>query len=301
MRMRNGAMAIACGVAAMFGCSLFVSLDDLQSGSSDASTDAPIANDAISPSDSSIEGSSTDGQVVSLYPAAVLADKPLAYFRLDETSGATLADSSGNGHDAMSTTVLLGGSGAFAGSGSSAHFDGSAFAFLPDSVSDAGTVFDFLGHAPFSLEAWVKIDVEPDNATGQEFTFLSKEKNIGSDNFIGFDFLDRPLVILQRENDPTDDTQAMTAAAGIPDTTAWHYLVGSYDGSTIEIYVDNVLAATKTGSTTTIPVTPAPVLIGAEDMSGGGNGLVGSMDEVAIYSSALTLTQRTTHFNAAGH
>lgn len=148
--------------------------------------------------------------------------------------------------------ISLGQSGAFPGSGAAAHFDGNAFASIPDSVSD---------------------------------------------NFHGIDFLDRPLVIMQRENDPTDDTQAMTPGPGIPDATGWHYLVATYDGSTIDIYVDNVLAGTS-GSTTTLPVTNVQLLIGAEDTSVG-NGLVGSMDEAAIYTTALTLTQRSTHFAAA--
>jgi Concanavalin A-like lectin/glucanases superfamily len=294
---RNVTAAIACGIAASFGCSLFVSVDDLDNGSGDASSDSP--SDAISSAnDSSIDAPASDGQIASAYASTVLGDKPLAYFHLDETSGTTLADSSGHGHDATSSTLLLGQSGAFPGSGTAARFDGNAFAVIPDSVSDAGTAFDFLGHAPFSLEAWVKIDFEPDNSKGQEFTFFSKEQNLGSGNYLGIDFLDRPLVILQREDDPTDDTQAMTTMAGIPDTTAWHYLIATYDGSTIDIYVDNVLAGTKTGSTTMVPVTSVPFLIGAEDMSVG-SGLVGSMDEAAIYTTALTLTQRSAHFAAA--
>jgi Concanavalin A-like lectin/glucanases superfamily len=292
--------AIGVGIfAAGSGCSLFVSLDGIDDGdgavasSSDASFDQN-ASDTNSGDAAAIDGdaSTTD------YAAVILADSPLAYFHFDETTGATLADSSGHKHDATSTTVLLGQSGAFVGSGTAAHFDGNAFAFLPDSVSDAGTAFDFLGHAPFSLEAWVKIDVEPDKSTGQEFTFFSKELNIGSNNFHGIDFLDRSVVVMQREDDPTDDTQAQTPSAGIPDTTAWHYLVATYDGSTISIYVDNVLTGTNPGSTTVLPVTNVPFLLGAEDVSAD-NGLVGSMDEAAVYATALTLAQRSAHFAAA--
>ena len=33
------------------------------------------------------------------YAAEVLADSPVAYWRLSETSGSTVADETGNGHD----------------------------------------------------------------------------------------------------------------------------------------------------------------------------------------------------------
>ena len=35
------------------------------------------------------------------YPDLILSDHPVAYYRLEETSGATAADSSGNGFDAI--------------------------------------------------------------------------------------------------------------------------------------------------------------------------------------------------------
>jgi hypothetical protein len=291
------AAAISAGfLAASSGCSLFVSLDGLSDddagqSSSDASLDGN-ANDAASDAATSSDADASS----SAYASAVLADSPLAYFHLDETTGTTLADSSGHGHDATSSTVLLGQSGAFAGSGTAVHFDGNALIAIPGTVSDAGTPFDFTGTSPFSFEAWVKIDFQLDGGD-TAFTFLSKEQDLGSGKYHGVDFFDDPVIQLQREDDPIESTQA-SATNPLPDTS-WHYLVGTYDGSTISIYVDNAIVGSQTGSSTMVPVTSVPFLIGAEDVDGD-SALVGSMDEVAIYTTALTTTQRAAHFHAAG-
>lgn len=290
-------VTIAVFFAAASACSLFVSLDGIDDG------DASIA----SSSDASIDQNTTDANLAdasapdadaatSKYASVILADTPLAYFHLDEASGTTLADSSGNGHDATTTSVLLGVAGAFPGSGLAAHFDGTAFATITDSVSDAGTAFDFANVSAFSLEAWVKFDHLPNEDAGEEFTFLSKEQHINN-GYHGIDFFVRPQIILQREDDPTSETET-PLLAGLPDATSWHYVLATYDGSTINVFIDNVAAGTKTGATNAIEITSVPFLLGSEDVMTD-EALIGSMDEVAIYTTALTLTQRTAHFAAA--
>lgn len=158
-----GARFVAAAISAGFlvasgGCSLFVSLDgladdDAGASSSDASLDGNVRDSNVTNNDAA---SSSDADASSsAYASVILADSPLAYFHLDETTGTTLVDASGHGHNATSSTVLLGQPGAFAGSGNSVHFNGNAFAQIPDSVSDAGTAFDFTNTSPFTLEASV--------------------------------------------------------------------------------------------------------------------------------------------------
>ena len=84
------------------------------------------------------------------YPQSVLADGPLGYWRLQEASGTTAVDSSGNGRPGVyQGGVVLGQAGAIAGS-SAAAFDG-----VDDQVvvsTDTGG----LSPARVTVEAWVK-------------------------------------------------------------------------------------------------------------------------------------------------
>ncbi|MBL0144540.1 MAG: LamG domain-containing protein [Chitinophagaceae bacterium] len=67
----------------------------------------------------------------------------------------------------------------------------------------------------------------------------------------------------------------------------WHYLVGTYDGTDLKIYVDGVLEATT--ADVSVPMTGAnPLYIGT---SAGSSKLNGSLDEVSIWNTALTATQ----------
>ena len=68
-------------------------------GSEDALYMAPwFLPDVRVPATTSWKLYSTDGSNSAEYTATVLADEPLAYYKLDETSGTVANDSSGNGH-----------------------------------------------------------------------------------------------------------------------------------------------------------------------------------------------------------
>ncbi len=299
MRARFVIAAMALGFLA--GCSLVVSLDGLADGDAGGASSGDASPDqiAIGADTGSDATSSRDaGSDASPYATAILADSPLAYFHFDESSGTTLHDSSGHGHDATTATATLGGAGAFTGSGTSAHFDGNAFISITDSVSHSGTPFDFEDQAPFTYEAWIKIDRPTDIDAGEEFTFFSKEQYLGSGNYYGTDFFIVPNFVFQREDDPTSETE-VDAPSGIADNN-WHYLVGTFDGVTSSVYFDNVLIGSHPSGSTALPITDMPSVFGAESTEGE-NGMVGSMDEAAIYTTSLTFAQRTAHYRAAGH
>ncbi len=296
------AMLASCTLAS---CGLVVTLDDLR-GASDASTDAPVgvdAADAKSPPDTGTGedapadvGVDVDASTLD-YAAAILGDAPLAYFHLDEVTGTTLEDASGNKHDAtLVNGVSLGVGGAFTGSGTSIHFNGSGYVAINNSVNSNGTPFDFVDKAPFSVEAWVSIDVPATVNDG--YTFFSKEQFLGGSSYLGFDIFVQPKFIMQREDDPTDETE-VDCPSGLAAANTWYYLVGTYDGNAITVYVDSVAIGTLPGSLTSIPITNVPFLLGSEDAQYN-SGLVGKMDEAAIYANALTPTQIAAHFHAAG-
>src|SRR5262249_35831706 len=95
---RGPVLVIAAALAV--GCSFITSLDELTSGGRtidpDAGRgDAPSGEASIAPGDDAATGDSGTS-----YRAVVLADQPVAYWRLGEASGALHArDETGHGHD----------------------------------------------------------------------------------------------------------------------------------------------------------------------------------------------------------
>ena len=66
----------------------------------------------------------------------------------------------------------------------------------------------------------------------------------------------------------------------------WVHLAGTFDGSTLAIYINGVLAGTASGTLGTS--SSEPFKIGASDVYGGFNGWI---DEVAIYNRALSANE----------
>src|SRR6185503_9088440 len=84
-----------------------------------------------------------------------------------------------------------------------------------------------------------------------------------------------------------------------PDT-AWHHLVGTNDGSSARLYFDGTLVAGPSPAPYAGGASAHPFWIGAGDDSGFADDTwPGSIDEVAVYGSALTATQVSNHKAAA--
>jgi len=79
------------------------------------------------------------------------------------------------------------------------------------------------------------------------------------------------------------------------DLKQWHHYAGTYDGSSIKLYIDGTLRANvpHTGS---ISSDEGPLRIGWDDEMSASY-FDGMMDEVAIYDSALTAAEVQAHFN----
>jgi hypothetical protein len=93
----------------------------------------------------------------------------------------------------------------------------------------------------------------------------------------------------------TSDIDACSqCAGGFPVSAAeWHHIVGTYDGTQLQLYVDGVAAGNPRFHTGTIlPMLPGSFLsIGSEDgrrCCGGPRYFQGDIDEVAIYKRGLT-------------
>ena len=101
---------------------------------------------------------STGSATMADYPAVVIADSPLAYYRFEESPGATtISDSSGNGRNADNTTpagtTLLGEPGAV---GSAVLFNGAGSILTPLNLNPSA--------GDFTIEAIINPTIVPGDA-----------------------------------------------------------------------------------------------------------------------------------------
>ena len=92
-----------------------------------------------------------------------------------------------------------------------------------------------------------------------------------------------------------DDDVNRVSTAGLPAGT-WSHVVGTYDGSTIKVYLNGALVQSM-AYTAPLTHSSSPLLIG--NAVGAGNfHWAGGLDEVAVYSRALTATEVAQHYAA---
>jgi hypothetical protein len=86
----------------------------------------------------------------------------------------------------------------------------------------------------------------------------------------------------------------MQALSGGRITSGWHHLVGTYDGTSERFYVDGILQAS--GQWAFAPNGSQSLTIGMND-GGSSFPFTGSIDEVAVYNTALSPTTIQHHYN----
>ncbi|MDX2578047.1 LamG domain-containing protein [Streptomyces scabiei] len=212
------------------------------------------------------------------YADEVMADSPLFYWKLDETSGTSIANSGsvgGSGTKYAGVTLgLTGISGAIGGY--AASFNGTATAYI-EQTSVAATPFDKTN----TFEYWVKTTDTNCNFIGFSGTpyWYSFINGSGQVNFTWGD----------------GSALSMTSPAAI-NNGAWHHVAAVIDsaGGTHRLYVDGVSVRTVTTSPLTFSTT-GNIQIGD---SRSANAPIGTIDEVAIYPTALSAGRIAAHYSA---
>lgn len=213
--------------------------------------------------------------VVAPYPAAVLADSPLAYWRLGESSGTVAADSSANGRTGTYTnSPTLAVAGALAGDSNTAvTFNGT------NNYADMGNPLAFQINTA-SLEAWVKTTTPGTGYRG----VLAKTSAYGI-------YLKDGVLITYDYGASVDRSTGRNIADGL-----WHHVVldvnsGVTSGSTIYIDGVSVLAFTCTVASHATALDVAAY--------SSANFMAGSVDECAFYGAPLGATRVAAHYAAA--
>ena len=222
------------------------------------------------------------------YTSEVLADSPIAYWLMNEASGPTLYDSSGNGHDLTITdaTGLV-----FAQDGLLNEDPGTGGRSLQSTgTNDHGISTGTAAGAntAFNTSAWTVEGVVKFSVNGGLFS----RNDGGSQLYYGFSGGAGSKFTFISQSDATGITSASlnpTAAA----STVYH-LAATFDGvNTFRWYVNGVLSGTVTtfSNLATIPASNGPFLVM-------GSVFRGWMEKVAVYGTVLTATRILAHYNA---
>jgi hypothetical protein len=216
------------------------------------------------------------------YSSEVLADQPIGYWRLGETSGTTAADSSGNQRSGTYVNAPT------LGAASLLSSDPNASVRLNGTnqyveVPNAG-VWNLTGD--LTIEALVNV-----TGGGTYRTIVAKHDANGDVPVYEFR--------IQGSTGKLQFVQKTTGGAFLPVTgnavlstgTTYHVAV-TRSGNTITLYVNGALDRTQTVSGT-IATNTRPVRIGSRD---GTKFLAGRIDEVAIYDQALSATRIAAHY-----
>lgn len=219
------------------------------------------------------------------YSDLILADSPAGYWRFEETSGTTAADSSGNGEDLTILEAALNASAIIAEGGLAASFSGGA---TSHATLVSGTPIIADGATSFSLEIWVEI---ASATSGTQYIMSYPEASGGSN---GTDFRVTSANVFFDVVTAGGGLKTVTHSGGIPNDTPTH-LVLTYDGANIRGYYNGV-AETPVAQTTGLNAASTEINIGR--FGSFGAHFVGRCDEAAMYTSVLSASQVLAHYNA---
>lgn len=217
------------------------------------------------------------------YRETVLAKSPVAYWRLDD-AGASAIDSSGNTNTGtVQSGVTTGATGALTATANAAmSFNGSSgYITVADSASLNFTSLSF------TVEAWIYLT---GTGTSGYCPIISHPGGADNKHYI----LTDPSRILYRWT-------GFSSGYTVPLNT-WKYIVYTFaavsdTNGTETFYVDGSSVATRTGI---VPAFPAATVWGIGSQANGLNHwFQGSIDEVALYATALSPSVITSHWNAA--
>lgn len=220
------------------------------------------------------------------YQATILADTPIAYYRLDELQGTIADDSSGNAYQgSINGGVTLGAASLLtdpADTGDTAMTFNGASGF----IGSLSTSMIPTGAHAWSLECWCRVSSLPTNQWNAM---------VGWGNRAALQ-----MAVLYMNNTSSVYTfqigffGSMLVGSTFTTNTTYH-VVGTYDGTNVRLYVNGALVAGPTAFA--LNLVANFVAIGADGAS-----VVefypGTLDECAFYNYALSAVQVSAHYTA---
>jgi hypothetical protein len=212
----------------------------------------------------------------SAYATAVLADSPLVWWRQGEASGTVMVDSSGNGRN-----------GTFAGT-----ITHGVTSLLPTETDTATTYVNSGAHGTIAYSSWMnnanvtaELWIKPTSTANN--TLLGRTSS-GGQWYVGTNSNKFRFAV---STNGTFGGMVNVDAPSTFSTGTVYYVVGTYDGTTARLYVNKVEAASapvaSMGSNTSSNLAVCEFANGP------------TIDEVAVYSTALSPTRISARYDAA--
>lgn len=227
----------------------------------------------------------------SSYSGTVLADSPVAYYRMNETSGTTATDSSGHGYNGtFGSSVALGGAGLVPGDTAPTFPGGTASAATilrsPSNSALAPT-------GSLSVEFWVNVPSSVTTNSQILFTQSFADGNSNYPSYISLDSGTPPYFTVQ-----INTANGVVAAYPAAVLGAKNHVVLTWNGSTLTGYVNGVVADSATGSGTIVNYASPYAGLTVGGPGDAHTGFAGAVGEFAIYNTALSAARVQAHYNA---
>ena len=229
----------------------------------------------------------------SAYAQAVAADGAAHYWRLDEKAGETSSVDWAGGNDLrLGTGVTNGAAGAVNGSSdTAASFDGTGNGTAAQSSSEPAS-------DTFTAEAWFKTT----STSGGKILGFGNNPSGNSNNY------DRH-VYMSNDGRLTFGVHPggvrVVSTADAYNNGDWHHVVATLSSGGMQLYVDGLLEGFDPGTTAGQGGFTGYWRVGGDNLGGWPNGptshyLAGTIDDVAIYPTALSSAKIRDHYTKSG-
>ena len=215
----------------------------------------------------------------------ILLDSPIGYWPLDETSGSTAKDRSGNGRDgtyqnAPSLAQSVAGFVCPSFNGTSQYV----------SIPDPGGIYCV---HPFTAECWART-----TSNGYRSAFAKNNQAANTEKWdLRIDNAHHATSYLDRSTGGTSAIATYTGA--VIDDGLWHHLAFTWDASlTNRLYLDGVMVASVTASNTYIESSNTTALTIAAYDSSNTEFWSGYVAHAACYASVLSDAAIARHYQA---
>lgn len=238
---------------------------------------------------SAASGSGSSGFAAARYyscTSAPLADEPYLYWKLDETSGTVLADSSGHNRPGSTQGTAFSSVASGCGTGRALALGANSYA-----SQTGGTAVP--GLQTFTVEAWFRTT---SSSGGRMVGFgnLETGTSVSYDRHV-YMATNGTLVFGVYPN-RVETVQSPRAY----NDGAWHHVAATLSSAGMRLFVDGALVASSSAATTAQPY-DGRWRIGRDNLANWGTttpasyGFTGSLDNVAVYARALTADQVAGH------
>lgn len=210
-------------------------------------------------------------------PAAGGGSSLVGWWKLNDGSGTTAVDDSGNGNNGTLTNSPTWTTGP--------NSNGAlAMVKASNQYVSIGNVAALNITSALSISVWVNLA-----AVNSDQMFVTKDTDTGRSYVLSYQYEGGTQ---QKFGFYINGGTAVYASGAVPSTGTWYHVVGTYDpadsGGTLRIYRDGSLIATLTGAGTSINSNSTTVMIGRRAYPSFEDNLDGTLDDVRIYNVKLT-------------